>query len=460
MARAFLLALLPLASADLALQSLSAYPTAVCTDGSPAGYYFKPSASGSSDLWILYHQGGGWCYDEASCATRCGTPAAPKTSSTLCSSKAWKATIPLGGIFYPSSDTALADANKVYIQYCTSDGHMGDAGASASTFGWHFRGHAVLRATIAELVAKHGLGGTAASIGKQQTIIYGGGSAGARGSMVHLDYIQSMVRDAAAPATTTAAAAAAAAAPVTVVGFLDSPAWIDEAPYPTDHRFPGFNVTTQGVYKIANVTHLGTRCAAAHPASSGEAWKCLFGQYRLPTIDAPFLVVGAQDDAFQLGENLPLGVPVGADQLAYAARFANRTRALMAEVIASAGPTQLRSVFSQACHSHSTSLTGKGFDEVTCDKRSTRTAAATANRLMNGPGRTASSSSTMHGALNALLAAVHGTTPTPSTDLAWVDSCNGYACGAGCSGTMAAGYANDQSGKTGPFDVNLNFSFV
>ena len=83
---------------------------------------------------------------------------------------------------------ALQSANKVFIMYCTSDGHMGDAGASATTHGWHFRGAAVLRATISELVQKHGLGASGGGAPPQR-IIYGGGSAGSRGAMVHLDYV-------------------------------------------------------------------------------------------------------------------------------------------------------------------------------------------------------------------------------------------------------------------------------
>ena len=40
---------------------------AVCNDGSPAGFYFK---AGNPDLWIVHLQGGGWCYDQPSCAQR------------------------------------------------------------------------------------------------------------------------------------------------------------------------------------------------------------------------------------------------------------------------------------------------------------------------------------------------------------------------------------------------------
>ncbi len=57
----------------------------MCLDGSMAGYYYSPPPAGheDSDLWVLYLQGGGACYDQPSCAARAKT--------TLGSSKAWPA---------------------------------------------------------------------------------------------------------------------------------------------------------------------------------------------------------------------------------------------------------------------------------------------------------------------------------------------------------------------------------
>ena len=41
----------------------------VCNDGSPSGYYIDYAAQ-DSNKWLFFQQGGGWCYDEASCLTR------------------------------------------------------------------------------------------------------------------------------------------------------------------------------------------------------------------------------------------------------------------------------------------------------------------------------------------------------------------------------------------------------
>ena len=40
-----------------------------CLDGSPYGFYFVPSTTGSTQ-WTISIEGGGWCYDEELCYKR------------------------------------------------------------------------------------------------------------------------------------------------------------------------------------------------------------------------------------------------------------------------------------------------------------------------------------------------------------------------------------------------------
>ena len=178
----------------------------------------------------------------------------------------------LTGLFSNTvTDSPLSFANKVFIRYCTSDAHMGNAGPSESTFGWHFRGQIVVDSVFTDLLATRGLGAG-------DTVIYGGGSAGARGAMVHMDYIREMLTGVG----------------VSVVGFLDSPYWMDNPPYTgrSDPTFPGFPVVTQAVFAMANVSQLGRSCSVHYPGSEG--WKCMFGVYRMPFLRTPLLMVASQ----------------------------------------------------------------------------------------------------------------------------------------------------------------------
>lgn len=44
---------------------------AKCLDGSPPAIYYSPARGvENQDNWVIYFKGGGWCWDEASCAKR------------------------------------------------------------------------------------------------------------------------------------------------------------------------------------------------------------------------------------------------------------------------------------------------------------------------------------------------------------------------------------------------------
>lgn len=427
------------ASATLMRQSLQDVdPAAVCTDGSPASYYFKPAQSDeptltcdqctsqgygpddcdcgycgsyggcsftcgnstsdpppgpkctkasnelgpppSANVWIVYLEGGGWCYDEKSCESRCGTPSSPSTGS-LCSSTKYEATISPNGLFYPMDDEILANANKAYVKYCTSDAHMGNG----EGFGFQFRGGVVVQAVLKDLIATHGLGGGTG----RDLVIFGGGSAGGRGSMVHLDYVSEML--------------GSAASHVDVVGFLDSPAWIDIEPI--SESFPGFPYIVQHVHSYANVEHLGSACTEAYP---NDLWKCMYGQYRLPTLTTPFFLVASQADAYQLGNNVghkPRALST--KEQSYAKNFAVLTKDLVASVKAS---SSANAVYSWQCYNHCVGANHDGFDEFT----------------VNG--------NTMGEALQQFLGWLPETT---SPALSWIDTCTDFACGSGCSASLS-----------------------
>ena len=351
------------------LQSLAAYPGARCTDGSPAGYYWSPGQSGSSD-WIVLLEPGGWCWDAPSCFRRCNTTA----TQHYCTSRNWPAvrhlgqadreavhgrTLPrrgsVGGILH-SNEPRLANANKILLPYCTSDAHMGDATA----FGLEFRGAAVVRAVLSELVLHHGLGGRGLT-GPRDTLLFGGMSAGARGAMVHLDYVRESLP-----------LAEAVRQRVEVRGYLDSVMWIDKQPFTTHGKWRGasfeptwygFANSTRQVFSYANVTHLGDQCAARWDGA--ERWRCLFGEHRLPLIRTPYMAIGSQFDSYQLGFGLGCRSlscsPTTPEEMKFAWQLANETARLARSLAVGQ-----RFIYSSRCHSHAVSLDTPGFVTPGC----------------------------------------------------------------------------------------------
>jgi len=73
------------------------------------------------------------------------------------SSKKYADSKAFGGIFSSSEDESpLWNANKAYLPYCTSDGHMGDV--EDDLWGFKFRGQRTVMAMIKHLIEHQGLG--------------------------------------------------------------------------------------------------------------------------------------------------------------------------------------------------------------------------------------------------------------------------------------------------------------
>jgi acetyl esterase/lipase len=49
------------------------YPGTNCIDGTPPAYYYRKGHGTGSDKWLVYFEGGGWCYNLTQCAYRAQT---------------------------------------------------------------------------------------------------------------------------------------------------------------------------------------------------------------------------------------------------------------------------------------------------------------------------------------------------------------------------------------------------
>ena len=256
------------------LNSTSSDQLAVCNDGSPAALYIKDAIDlQSADLWLFFLEGGGQCYSEVTCSSR------SSESNKLMSSKDFPSIISVDGIFNDdASKSPLWGASKVFVKYCTSDGWIGDVGASDATWGWHFRGQRVIHEALRTLVSS-------GAMKRGARIVFGGFSAGARGMMNIVDFLYPLL-----PEETK------------IVGaFLDSPYYIDVDPYHTVD-YIGFRNETIETYLHYNVSAVIPAACAENYA--GEVWKCTFAQYRMPYLKSPFVLVASQFDSYQLNKNL------------------------------------------------------------------------------------------------------------------------------------------------------------
>jgi len=235
---------------------------ALCNDGSPAGFYYAPPEAGLAEdppVWVLYQQGGNWCWDDESCRSR----SAGYTSSTN-----WPSEYTGGGIF--EEGRLGASAHRIYLRYCTSDGYLGNR---TGPLGWHFRGRPVVTAVIEEMAAL-GMGSVQGT-----RLIYGGCSAGARGAYYNIDWLQTLL-----PST------------VSLRGYFDSPLWIELDPVPLLGSSTSLRAQCEAIAALHGDA-LDEKCVQAY----GEPWRCLLAESSLSLVETPSLVFAHQDDSFQIG---------------------------------------------------------------------------------------------------------------------------------------------------------------
>lgn len=183
---------------------LDDWPDARCNDGTPGVFWYRPAASAAgAGRWVVLLQGGGSCETPDACAARwCGVDTPYGT--TQMSSADTPAAVNGDGVFargdaVPAGATdPFADANQVFVKYCSSDdwtgrsqgtvaAHHPRTGEAVALSVW-FEGAAILDAVLGTLRAG-GLpfpatGEELPDLDDAEGLVLAGGSAGGFG-VVH-----------------------------------------------------------------------------------------------------------------------------------------------------------------------------------------------------------------------------------------------------------------------------------
>lgn len=312
---------------------LEEYPLALCNDGSPAAYYYSEGTQ-RLNLWLVFLEGGMWCWSEESCRTGFhGTSSSNKFVRTP-KGLAWWAS-KLHGLFDAES-SPLAQARIAYVRTCSNDAFLGDTSpsprsAARSPFDrWHFRGARIVEAVFQDLRARTGLGADAGD-----RVLFGGCSAGARGALVSLDYV-----------------AASLAGKAQVLGLFDSPLWVPIVPFgPT---VESFEVQTKKANDLFcnSTSYVSTECEQTYPNAK---WKCIFPAFRLPFVRTPYFLSHSQYDKFAVNWNLRRFWWLPKKKLNVTVRgFAEEIRKLVRKYLPSPTLESGSTVFSSACYFHCT----------------------------------------------------------------------------------------------------------
>ncbi len=245
-------------------------PTALCLDGSPGGFYTYVNRSDTR--WVIFLQGGGWCYSLAECVGRAGTD--------LGSSDKWPPSMKddeAPGLFDSDPNVNPFWAfNKVYVMYCDGASFSGnaDGGVQVGSTKLHFRGKAILRSVIATLLAQGGLASAT-------EVLLSGCSAGGLSTYLHADAVGAML-------------------PPTVVRYKAAPIsgfFLDRSTLTNEL---GYNALMRNVYRFQNAS-VDEDCVEAR-FSSPEL--CMFAEHVWPFISTPVFATNSMYDSWSLGNIL------------------------------------------------------------------------------------------------------------------------------------------------------------
>ncbi|XP_049716659.1 palmitoleoyl-protein carboxylesterase NOTUM isoform X2 [Elephas maximus indicus] len=289
-----------------------------CNDGSPAGYYLKESKG--SRRWLLFLEGGWYCFNRENCDSRYDT------MRRLMSSKDWPRTRTGTGILssQPEENPHWWNANMVFIPYCSSDVWSGTSSKSEKNE-YAFMGALIIREVVQELLAK-GLSGA-------RVLLLAGSSAGGTGVLLNVDRVAEQLEELGYPA-------------IQVRGLADSGWFLDNKQYRrTDCVDTVTCAPTEAIRRGIRYWKgmVPERCRRQF--KEGEEWNCFFGYKVYPTLRRPVFVVQWLFDEAQLTvDNVHLtGQPVQEGQWLYIQNLGRQLRDTLKDVVAS---------FAPACLSH------------------------------------------------------------------------------------------------------------
>ena len=258
---------------------------ALCNDGTEAAYFYRRGDEGKDQNWIIHLEGGGSCSSACSCESRWV-------------SQQWRMTsypddcVKGDGIHSKNAANAtFRQWTHVWIPYCSSDNHSGDATVLRDDVGlcpqkaegapqsWEFRGHRVVRAVVEDL-ADEGLFPTN-SLKSARRVLFTGSSAGSGGMRRHLDWVHDY---------------ATSVAPQLewVKGVADA-AWRPVEP-PPEGLCQNEVDCLEKRYHYQNAV-LDESCEAAH---APEPWRCLDNWIAWQEITTPFFIYMDQADQLVL----------------------------------------------------------------------------------------------------------------------------------------------------------------
>ncbi|XP_019857269.1 PREDICTED: pectin acetylesterase 4-like [Amphimedon queenslandica] len=168
-------------SKEARLVLLENHGEAVCLDGSPPGYYFRPGTGSGANKFIVHLEGGGDCESKEECYQR--------SMTRLGSSSYWAKTADFDGFLSGLEQTNkyFYNWNLVFVKYCDGSCYSGYLSKPFHVYGSpiYFKGNLIVKAIFKSLIEKE--------FKEATDVILTGCSAGGLGTFIFADYVKSVL---------------------------------------------------------------------------------------------------------------------------------------------------------------------------------------------------------------------------------------------------------------------------
>ena len=256
---------------------------AVCLDGSPPGFYFRPSLSkhNNNKKWVIFFKGGGWCEDVKGCFERSKTELGSSTKFPLY--------FGLGGPIDPneSNNPTFFSYNHVILWYCDGASFSGNNNnkeifvnnKTGTTSKLYFRGFRILN-VLFDILLKPPY-----NLNMATDVLLTGGSAGGLAAYLHADYIKNEKL----PFVSNFRVAP-------ISGFFPLHDNADGQPFFGSYMKKVFNLHQ-------SKDGINQKCIRSfNDSNNDETWKCMFANYTLgfTSSDIPFFPIQSIYDSVQL----------------------------------------------------------------------------------------------------------------------------------------------------------------
>ncbi|XP_071535914.1 uncharacterized protein [Panulirus ornatus] len=298
---------------------------AVCNDNSPAGFYFRRSQK--SRRWIVFLEGGWYCFDSESCEQRW------RRLRPLMTSREWPETRHVGGVLspHPEENPYWWTANHVFVPYCSSDSWSGTHRAADGSGEFSFMGSVIVEEVVKALITLNFTHG--------HKLILAGSSAGGVGVLVNVDHVARQLADLGIQAEVRAVS--------------DSGWFLDNEPFAPlkcvdAHSCPPVEAIRRGQKLWQG--RIPDLCREEYPQ---HPWYCYFGYRVYPSLKSPlFVFQWVFDEAQMTADNV--GKPTSKEQWDYIHGIGERLRKTFENVTA---------LFAPSCISH-TVLTKRNWASI------------------------------------------------------------------------------------------------